>query len=203
MQEREHWGEVYRTKAPDTVSWYQPRPEPTLLALDRLHILETASLIDIGGGSSTLADNLIERGWSDITVLDIAAPALEISKARLGRAAEQVHWEVADITTWTPDRTFDVWHDRAVFHFLTTEEQREAYRRALGRGLAPGGMVIMATFALDGPERCSGLPVQRYDAAGLAKAVGPTLELVDDWREVHITPGGNSQAFTWCAFKRA
>lgn len=202
MQDNEHWAEVYRTKAPDAVSWYQPTPEPTLRALERLHIPKTASLIDIGGGASTLVDNLIERGWSDVTVLDIAAPALEIAKARLGPVATRVHWEVADITTWPPDRTFLVWHDRAVFHFLTTEDQREAYRRALSDGLAPDGLVIMATFALDGPERCSGLPVQRYDAASLAKAVGPTLKLADDWREMHITPGGNSQAFTWCTFKR-
>ena len=203
MQDEEHWVEVYRTKAPDTVSWYQPRPEATLRALERLHVRETTSLIDIGGGASTLVDNLIERGWSDITVLDIAAPALEIAKARLGLVADRVHWQVADITTWIPNRTFDVWHDRAVFHFLTTKEQREAYLRALGRGLARDGLVIMATFAVDGPERCSGLPVQRYDAASLAKAVGAKFKPADDWREVHITPAGNFQDFTWCAFKRA
>lgn len=203
MPDNQHWAEVYRTKAPDAVSWYQPRPEPTLRALERLHVRETTSLIDIGGGASTLVDNLIECGWSDVTVLDIAAPALEIAKARLGQVAERVHWEVADITTWNPGRTFDVWHDRAVFHFLTAEEQRQAYRQALRRGLAPDGLVIMATFALDGPERCSGLPVQRYDAASLTEAVGPMLKLADDWREVHITPAGTSQAFTWCAFRRA
>lgn len=200
---QEHWNEVYRTKAPSAVSWYQPAPEPSLRVLERFEVPNSASLIDVGGGASSLVDCLIERGWSDLTVLDIAAPALEVAKARLGASAKHVKWEVADITEWTPDRTFDVWHDRAVFHFLTSPDQQEAYRRALEAGVATHGLVIMATFAPDGPERCSGLPVQRYDAAMLSEALGPAFRLVDNWREEHTTPGGSKQAFNWCVFQRA
>ncbi|WP_221792589.1 class I SAM-dependent methyltransferase [Aquisediminimonas sediminicola] len=203
MEQQAHWSDVYTTKAPDTVSWYQPTPAPSLHALDRLHIAPTASVIDIGGGASYLVDHLLMRGFSDVTVLDIAAPALDIAKARLGEAAVHVHWVVADMTLWVPGRCFDVWHDRAVFHFLTEEGQRAAYRKALEQALAPMGVAIIATFALDGPEKCSGLAVQRYDAAGLAKALGPAFALVADWREVHVTPGGGQQAFTWGVFKRA
>ena len=159
-------------------------------------------MIDVGGGASNLVDALVKRGWGDVTVLDIAAPALEAAKERLGLSARKVHWEVADIIDWQPSRQYDVWHDRAVFHFLTEPEQREAYRRALLAGVAPGGLVIMATFALDGPERCSGLPVQRYDPASLAKELGNAFRLVEEWREEHVTPWGSTQSFNWCAFRR-
>ncbi len=198
----QHWDHVYRTKAPDSVSWYQPSPEPSLQALDRFHVPTTASLIDIGGGASSLVDQLIDRGWSDLSVLDIAAPALEVAKARLGPSADRVHWEVADIAAWIPDRTYDVWHDRAVFHFLTNTGQRDGYRRAMAAGVSPNGLVVMATFAPDGPERCSGLTVQRYDAPGLLAEMGRSYRLMETWREEHITPGGGKQAFTWCVFRR-
>lgn len=148
-------------------------------------------------------DALLRRGWSDVTVLDIARPALGAVKARLGRDAARVHWQVADVTRWQPDRCFDVWHDRAVFHFLTEADQRREYRRALSSGVAPGGLVIMATFALDGPERCSGLLVQRYDPASLANEVGDAFHLLEGWREEHITPSGGNQWFNWCAFRRS
>ncbi len=197
-----HWDDVYRTKASDSVSWYQPSPDPSLQAMDRFHVPPTASLIDIGGGASSLVDHLIDRGWSDLSVLDIAAPALEVAKARLGQSADPVRWEVADITGWMPDRSYDVWHDRAVFHFLTEAEQRDGYRRAMAAGVAPNGLVVVATFALDGPERCSGLPVQRYDAPALRAEMGPDYGLVETWREEHTTPGGGKQVFNWCAFRR-
>lgn len=202
MEDESHWNAVYRTKPSDSVSWYQPSPEPSLRALERFGVPRSASLIDVGGGASNLVDALIQRGWSDLSVLDIAAPALEVAKARLGEAATSVQWQVADITSWVPDRSYDVWHDRAVFHFLTGADQRAAYRRALREGVAPGGLILMATFALNGPERCSGLPVQRYDPAGLSRELGPAFELVDDWCEEHTTPAGNKQAFNWCAFRR-
>ena len=198
----QHWDEVYRTKASDSVSWYQPAPEPSLQALDRFQVPNTASLIDIGGGASTLVDCLIGRGWTDLSVLDIAAPALDVAKARLGRPAERVHWEVADITGWVPRRTYHIWHDRAVFHFLTSAGQRAAYRRALDAGVAEAGLVVVATFALDGPDRCSGLPVQRYDAPGLLAEMGPGYRLLENWREEHTTPGGGKQAFNWCVLRR-
>ncbi len=203
MQSRDYWDEVYRSKPSTSVSWYQPSPEPTLKALDRLSIARTASLVDVGGGASNLVDRLIERGWPDLTVLDIAAPALEVARERLGPLAASVHWEVADITTWRPRRRFDVWHDRAVFHFLTDPDQREAYRSAMLAGTATGSIVIMATFALDGPEKCSGLPVARYDPATLAAELGPAFRPLSDWREDHVTPGGGRQTFNWCVFRRA
>lgn len=200
---RDHWARVYTEKAPSEVSWYQAEPEASLRALDRLGARPDSALIDVGGGASNLIDALLERGWQDLTVLDIALSAIEAARNRLGPAADEVTWLVADITEWQPSRRYDVWHDRAVFHFLTEPEQREAYRRALSSGLAPDGLVIMATFAPDGPERCSGLPVQRYDPAALAKELGSGFRLVESWRQEHVTPWGSSQAFTWCAFRRA
>ncbi|MBX4906287.1 MULTISPECIES: class I SAM-dependent methyltransferase [Rhizobium] len=199
---REHWDEVYRTKGADSVSWYQPTPEPSLKAIDALQLPATASLIDVGGGASSLVDRLIERGWSDLTVLDIAAPALDVAKVRLGDDAMRVTWLVADVTVWRSGRYYDVWHDRAVFHFLTAPEQRLAYRHALEAGTAPGSVVIFATFAPDGPERCSGLPVQRYDAAALEAEFSTAFTLERDWREEHTTPGGGRQSFQWCIFRR-
>jgi len=198
-----HWTGVYQTKDSTSVSWYQQEPEPSLRALDRFGIQPTASLVDVGGGASNLVDRLLQRGWTDLTVLDIAAPALEVAKARLGPLAGSVSWIVADITDWRPARRYDVWHDRAVFHFLIEAEQREAYRRALSAGLAADGLLIMATFAPDGPERCSGLPVQRYDGAALARELGPSFTLAGEWREQHLTPSGASQSFNWCAFRPA
>lgn len=199
---RAHWDHVYQTKPADSVSWYQPKAESSIAALQRLAVPNTASLIDIGGGASTLVDSLIASGWRDLAVLDIAAPALALAQQRLGDAAGQVSWIVADITGWKPPRRYDVWHDRAVFHFLTEPGQRRHYRDALEAGLAANGLAIFATFALDGPQRCSGLPVQRYDAATLAQELGSAFAPILDWREVHTTPGGAAQAFTWAAFRR-
>lgn len=202
MDDEGHWSEVYRTKSSEGVSWYQPMPEPTLGALERLGLPSSSSLLDVGGGASNLVDALIERGWSDLSVLDIAAPALEIARTRLGQRAAQVDWTVVDITTWLPGRTYDVWHDRAVFHFLTAAEEREGYLRALLAGVAPGGLVIIATFALDGPEKCSGLAVRRYGPDSLSRELGSAFQLIDAWPEAHVTPGGGSQAFNWCVFRR-
>lgn len=198
-----HWEAVYREKSPDSVSWFQDTPVPTLNALDQFGADKRSALIDIGGGASALVDSLFERGWRDLTVLDIAASALDAAKLRLGALSDLVQWEVADITNWRPTRTFDVWHDRAVFHFLTETRQRQAYRRALLDGLAEHGLVIMATFAPDGPEQCSGLPVQRYDTETLAKELGAELKPIANWREQHVTPWGSNQAFNWCVFRKS
>jgi Methyltransferase domain. len=199
--EQKHWTHVYEEKAASSVSWYQPMPEPSLRALEKFGASLSSSIIDVGGGASNFVDALLEQGWRDITVLDIAAPALDAAKARIGPLADKVHWEVADITEWSPPRKFDVWHDRAVFHFLTEPKQRAAYRQALSQGLAAGGLAIVATFALDGPERCSGLPVERYDPARLADALGTSLQLIEAWREEPVTPWGAKQSFNWCAFR--
>lgn len=147
-------------------------------------------------------DQLLKRGWSDLTVLDIAESALAKARERLGRDADRVSWLTAHVTRWVPARKYDVWHDRAVFHFLVKPEDRAAYPRALAHALRSGGIVIMASFALDGPERCSGLPVQRYDANGLAGELGPEFELLANWREEHVTPTGAVQPFTWGVLRR-
>lgn len=199
---QKHWTQVYETRPADSVSWFQAEPAPSLAALDRLRLDPSSALIDVGGGASNLVDALLRRGWTDLTVLDIAQPALDAARGRLGQDAGKVHWEVADITAWQPKRHYDVWHDRAVFHFLTDAGQRRAYRRALEAALAPGSHLIIATFALGGPERCSGLPVQRYDASGLAAEFGEAFRLIDAWREEHVTPSGAGQSFTWCTFER-
>ena len=201
-EKQNHWTRVYEQKAPAAVSWYQPEPSPSLDALVRFGASPSNSLIDIGGGASNLVDALLDLGWTDVTVLDIAAPALEAAKQRLGSEAQKVQWEIADVTDWVPSRRYDVWHDRAVFHFLTEPTQRQAYHRALLEGLDSGGLLIIATFALDGPDKCSGLPVERYDADRLAGAVGEPFRLIGSWREEHVTPWGASQSFNWCAFRR-
>lgn len=201
-ERQKHWAHVYDEKAPTSVSWYQAEPEPSLLAIDRFGARPSCSLIDVGGGASSLVDALLRRGWGDLTVLDIAPAALEAAKTRLGEDASTVHWVVADITTWQPVRRYDVWHDRAVFHFLTEAEQRAAYRRALLAAINAGGLVIMATFAPDGPDKCSGLPVRKYDPQSLAGELGPCFELLGDWREEHTTPWGTPQSFNWCVFRR-
>lgn len=202
MSDETHWNTVYATKAVDKVSWFQPTAESSLVALGRFGAGPGDAFIDVGGGASSLVDALLGRGWTDVTVLDIAETALAASRERLGQDAGQAEWRVADVTRWRPARAYDVWHDRAVFHFLTAPEDRAAYRDTLARALRPGGIAIVATFALDGPETCSALPVQRYDAGGLARELGGEFETLADWREEHVTPGGMTQPFTWVVVRR-
>ena len=162
---RAHWNEVYSTKAADTVSWFQPRAEMSMLLIAESGAFDDSAIIDIGGGSSVLVDELLDAGFSDVTVLDISERALAGSKERLGARAADVQWIVSDVLEWIPAREYDVWHDRAVFHFLTEERDRAVYRATLLKALSPDGMVIIGAFAEDGPERCSGLPVKRWPAA--------------------------------------
>ena len=202
MEPREHWRTVYATKGSQAVSWFQAVPEPTLAAFDRLRVSPGMAVIDVGAGASCLADALLDRGFTDITLLDIADSALEASRSRLGPRAGQIQWQVADVRDWRPTRRFDVWHDRAVFHFLTESAGRDQYRRALAEATHPGSIVILATFALDGPEQCSGLAVRRYDAEGLAAELGAEFTLREQWLEQHETPWGAKQSFQWAAFER-
>lgn len=198
----QHWDSVYRQKPPERLSWHQDAPGPSLDALLRFGAGPDHSIIDVGGGISALVDALLERNWRNVTVLDISQAALQAAQARLGERANAVHWVVADITAWVPPARYDVWHDRAVFHFLTEPAQRAAYVDAMELGLKQGGLLIMATFALDGPEKCSGLPVERYDAETLSRELGPNVRLLDSWRAEHTTPWGDPQAFQWCVFRR-
>lgn len=198
----EHWERIYRERPATAVSWYQPDPRPSLEMLDALQVGPEARIVDIGGGSSLLVDRLLDAGHHSVTVLDVSDAALERSRHRLGERAALVDWVEHDLLTWRPERQFDVWHDRALLHFMTAPEDREAYLAVLRAALAPDGAVIIATFAADGPERCSGLPVERYDGARLAALLGPGLEVVETRREVHRTPAGADQAFTWLGLRR-
>ena len=203
MDPREHWRQVYEAKRPEEVSWYQGSPAPSLAALDRYGARPGMALVDVGAGASMLTDALLDRGWDNVTLVDVSEPALEAVRLRLGPRAAAIRREVADIRHWRPDRAFDVWHDRAVFHFLTEPEDRAGYKRALDEGTHPGSQVIIATFAPDGPEQCSGLPVVRYDAAVLAAEIGSAYRLVEGWRQTHATPWGAEQHFQWAVLRRA
>ena len=170
--------------------------------LDTLGVDPSDSLIDVGGGASTLVDALLDRGGTDLAVLDLSAEGLRAARHRLGPDASRVRWIVQDLLTWVPDRTWRIWHDRAVFHFFTTDASRQRYLKALDGATTFGSSVVLATFASDGPQQCSGLPVARYDVHQLADLLGPTWQLLSDGHEEHITPAGGMQPFTWAAFRR-
>jgi 2-polyprenyl-3-methyl-5-hydroxy-6-metoxy-1,4-benzoquinol methylase len=196
---RSHWDSVYRTKAADEVSWYRRHLERSLAFIEAAAPDRAAAIIDVGGGESTLVDDLLARGYRDVTVLDVAPSAIAGAKARLGADARHVHWLVADITeVELPAQRYDVWHDRAVFHFLTRPEDRAAYGRQALRAVRPRGHVVVATFGPEGPQKCSGLPVVRYDANHLHEEFGAAFRLIDSATELHRTPAGVIQQFTYC-----
>ena len=197
----EHWNRVYATKRETGVSWYQPKPALSL-ALIREYAPQNASIIDIGGGASLLTAELVREGYGDLAVLDISAEALERAKENLGAEAAKIEWVVADIMAWKPTREWQVWHDRAVFHFLTDAASQDAYIRALYAAALPGAIAIISGFAPDGPEKCSGLPVVRYDAQSLSKRIGAGFELLAEKREAHETPGGAMQKFYYAVLRK-
>jgi 2-polyprenyl-3-methyl-5-hydroxy-6-metoxy-1,4-benzoquinol methylase len=197
-----HWDSTYATKGETGVSWFEDTPALSLDLIRQRGAIAQSSLIDIGGGASRLVDALLDEGMRDITVLDLSATALDAAKARLGTAVGDVEWITADVTAWESTRTFDFWHDRAAFHFLTEPDDRAAYVERLRATVKPQGHAILATFALDGPERCSGLPVMRYDPATLASVVGPSFRLVDQQRHTHTTPSGATQTFQFSVLQR-
>ena len=202
VSRQSHWEKVYATKGESEVSWFQETPVTSLELIRLAGAIRTSGIIDIGGGASRLADGLVSQGFEDVTVLDLSAAALASARSRMGDNANQVTWIAADVTIWEPSRTYDVWHDRAAFHFLTDPEDQAAYVARLRRALRPGGHAIIGTFAPDGPERCSGLAVSRHDAASLAAALGGGFELIDSRRHQHITPWGASQRFQFSTFRR-
>ena len=202
MSRREHWEQVYRSRPPDRLGWYKPRLQTSLDWIIELSLDANAPIIDVGGGASTLVDDLLDRGYSAITVLDLAAPALDLIKARLGEKGATVNWLCGDVTEIDlPDNAFELWHDRAVFHFLTDAADRARYRSNLCTALRPGGHVIIGTFAPEAPPRCSGLPVQRYDLDLLRETLGDEFELQRHHREMHVTPGGVEQLYLYCEFR--
>jgi 2-polyprenyl-3-methyl-5-hydroxy-6-metoxy-1,4-benzoquinol methylase len=200
---RAHWDGVYRTKRENEVSWFQASPTASLDLIHAAGVERHASIIDIGGGASRLVDALSDEGFTDLTVLDVSEAATETAKARLGARATDVTWIVADVTQWEPKGTYDVWHDRAAFHFLTAPEDRAAYAERVLQAVRPGGHIIIGTFALDGPERCSGLPVVRHDADSIGAVLGPSFKLTESRRHDHQTPMGGSQKFQFSRFQRA
>lgn len=199
----EHWDRVYRTRQSNEVSWFQPRPTLSLELITGAGALPDSAIIDIGGGDSTLVDALMESGFRQITVLDVAGAALARARARLGPLADDVTWRVADVTqAELPSAAYDLWHDRAVFHFLVDAEERRQYVNRASNALRSGGTLIISTFATDGPSRCSGLEVQRYDAEGLADEFGGQFELVSQVPHLHHTPSGGEQRFTFAVLRR-
>ncbi len=199
----EHWNQVYDRKGPTGVSWFQPHLGLSLAIIRQLGLPKRARIIDVGGGASTLVDDLLDEGFTDVTVLDLSERALAESRARLGGRASSVHWIVGDVTTVELDAgSYELWHDRAVFHFLTEAAARAKYVHNALRALVPGGHIIVATFALEGPERCSGLEVVRYDADGLHAEFGAPFEKIRSLTESHQTPWGSEQEFVYCYCRR-
>lgn len=198
-----HWEQVYQTRPATEVSWFRPHLERSLALIEAAAPQREARILDVGGGASTLVDDLLARGYRHLSVLDLSAAALRTARDRLGALATGVNWLQADArSTGLDAQSIDVWHDRAVFHFLTDEADRTAYVREVTRVLKPGGHLIIATFALDGPQQCSGLPVVRYDAGGLARVFGDGFRLEAQAAEAHTTPGGKLQSFIQACFSR-
>lgn len=198
---KDHWENLYAEKAPTGVNWHKSHPQHSLSLIGDTGIGTAASIIDVGGGASTLVDHLLQAGYRDITVLDIARTAIQRCQLRLGDLSQQINWVESDITDYSPGRTFDIWHDCAVFHFLTLDRDREFYLEALHNALKPGGQVIIATFSDIGPSQCNGLDVMRYTPGTLGRVLGPQLHLVETLTEEHRTPAGGLQQFVYCRFR--
>ena len=199
MNNKEHWEKVYGTHAQDAVSWYAPHLETSLNLIYQAAADNDAAIIDIGGGEATLVDDLLSEGYRDISILDISQHAIDVARDRIGEIANKVHWYCADITQATlPQNYFDIWHVRAVFHFLMEDAQRVRYVEQVMRSVKHGGHVIMATFGPEGPEQCSGLDVVRYDAEHLHGQFGKAFKLINSSTETHQTPMGTTQQFLYC-----
>jgi len=205
MNRETHWNSVYANKAEEALTWFEPDAAQSA-ALIRSHAVAGDPIIDAGGGASRLVDGLLEAGLGPLTVLDLASAALDVSKQRLGERSKQVNWITGDVTTWSPDRVYAVWHDRAVFHFLQDPAAQAAYCDVMSKAVAPGGVAIMMTFAEDGPEACSNLPVQRYSSQTLAAKIEANVPgqfiVINAQEFVHITPKGNEQKFQMTVFLR-
>ena len=201
-ERQSHWQNVYLSKGEQQVSWTQSDPQPSLGLIEKFAADRNASIVDIGGGASRLVDALLAHGFTAITVLDLSEAALESAKARVGERGASVRWVAADATAWQPPQAFDIWHDRAAFHFLVEARDRAAYLDRLHAGVKPGGHAIIATFAPDGPEKCSGLPVQRYSPESLSKTIGSAFDLVEHQVHRHVTPWGAEQSFQFSVLRR-
>jgi SAM-dependent methyltransferase len=202
MDRKEHWESTYAARGSRELSWYQEYPAVSLAMIRKSGVDFDDPIIDVGGGASLLADCLLKKGYRNLTVLDISAAALGRGRQRLGDDASRIEWIEQDITRFTADRPFALWHDRAMFHFLTREEDRKAYVQAMRKALRPAGQAVIAAFAIDGPSKCSGLDIVQYNAAGLGKELGPDFSLLEQQQENHQTPAGKSQRFGYYRFLR-
>jgi len=201
-QNKHHWENIYHTKNPEERSWTQAIPKTSIKLIQSFHLSKEARIIDVGGGESNLVDCLVDEGFQNITVLDISESALNKTGKRLGAKADKVNWITGDVNRYPFTEQFDLWHDRAVFHFMTTKEARAAYREQVKKAVRPGGILIIGSFSENGPEKCSGLAVQRYNEFSLARELSDGFELIQCLIENHITPFHTSQEFIFCSFKR-
>ncbi len=202
MNRKEHWEKVYQTNEPNDVSWFQTRPATSLKLIEATGVSRNADIIDVGGGASVLVDFLLDAGFTHLAVLDISAAALAQAQKRLGGRVGRVQWLNADVTAFDPPHRFALWHDRAVFHFLTDQNDRRKYVGWLNRAISPGGHVIIGTFAIDGPRKCSGLEVVRYDSRLICAELGESFQLVEQADETHTTPWETKQKFSYFRFAR-
>ncbi|MDO6432640.1 class I SAM-dependent methyltransferase [Flavitalea sp. BT771] len=203
MNKRMHWDKIFAHKNDNEKSWFQPYPATSVAFIEELNLPKNAAIIDVGGGDSRLADTLLEKGYTDITVLDISAAAIQNARERLGKDADRVQWIVGDILEFLPSRHYDCWHDRAVFHFVTQPDNIRRYTRLMEDSIQPHGALIIGTFAEDGPEKCSGLPVKRYSQRMLTSILQSSFEKIRCIDEKHETPFHTIQSFTFCSFRRA
>jgi SAM-dependent methyltransferase len=201
-QSRQHWDTVYTKRPEHELSWFQAEPELSIKLIENAGLALADPVIDVGGGASVLADRLLKKGYRDISVLDISPDSLEKSRRRLGSQAKKVEWIGGDIRQFRPARQYALWHDRALFHFMMREADRRNYVKSLRNSLSTGGQVIIAAFAIGGPHQCSGLEIMQYDAAGLARELGPGFTLAEQLRETHITPSNAKQLFGYYRFRR-
>ena len=197
---KKHWENIYSTKQLDEVSWYQPKPETSLKFIEELNIPLTASIIDIGGGDSFLIDNLLELGYENLTVLDISKKAIERAKKRLGENGKTIKWIEADAANFTPAETYDLWHDRAAFHFLTQTNEIENYIRSAKKGIKKSGNLIIGTFATDGPKKCSGIEISQYSESTLVNKFNESFKKIECRKIEHLTPFNTHQKFVFCSF---
>lgn len=198
---KSHWESIYAKTIPTEVGWYQVEPAVSLELIASTGVGHADKIIDVGGGASVLVDKLLCQGFQDLTVLDVSSKALDYAKERLGSEAEAVKWIEADVTKFELPEKYDLWHDRAVFHFLTEENDRKKYVQNMEEALNPGGHVIIAAFSIDGPLKCSGLNVERYSPEKMKNELGDSFELVKATKEGHVTPGGKEQKYMYCYFK--
>ena len=199
---KKHWENIYTTKEPTEVSWYQPRPATSLDLIKTLQLPTTAKIIDVGGGDSLLVDHLLDLGYTEITVLDISAVAIEKAKYRLGEKAQQVIWIVSDVTEFKPATKYDCWHDRAAFHFLTTEKDIETYIHLAEKNINPGGYLLIGTFSTEGPTKCSGIQIKQYSEASMTEIFSKSFKKMQCMHIDHRTPFGTNQNFIFCYFRR-